>query len=480
MSILGEMDRLKGARDTIRTKLVAFGLAATTDTLEALAADVDGIANNGAVSKTLSTSATSYTVPKGYHNGSGTVKITTETKTATPSTGSQSITPSSGKVLSKVTVNAIPAQYKDVTGTDALAVDVLAGKVFVSAESESREGTMPNNGAVSHSLAANGTYAIPEGYHNGEGTVTQSLTNRTSSSLTASGATVSVPAGYYAAAASKSVATATQATPSISIDSAGLITASSTQTAGYVAAGTKSGTKQLTVQAAKTITPSTASQTAVAKNVYTTGAVTVAAIPSSYVKPTATQAATTYGAKTTAQTIAAGTYLSGAQTIAAVTQTNLSADNIIKGVTVTVASNGSNIFSVTGTRELPSATTATAATFKMDYTGGYSYKAATACAAYGAAVKSSTTGYVTLPAGSYRVIGFGDCDFTGTNGFWIAKQGAVSTGLAKGAAINSSYPQQFYIDTTLTLTASTTVTLVMYSATAGYGRRGAAAVFRVS
>lgn len=47
MSILGEMDRLKGARDTIRTKLVAFGLAATTDTLEALAADVDGIANNG-------------------------------------------------------------------------------------------------------------------------------------------------------------------------------------------------------------------------------------------------------------------------------------------------------------------------------------------------------------------------------------------------------------------------------------------------
>lgn len=480
MSISGEVDRLKGARDTIRTKLVALGLAASTDTLEALAADIDGITNRGAVSKTLSTSATSYTVPKGYHNGSGTVKISTETKTATPSTSSQSITPSSGKVLSKVTVNAIPAQYKDVSGTDALAVHVLEGKTFVSEDSESRTGTMTNRGAVSHSLAANGTYTIPAGYHNGDGTVTQSLTNRTSSSLTVSGAKVSVPAGYYAAAASKSVATATQATPSISIDSAGLITASATQTAGYVAAGTKSGTKQLTVQAAKTITPSTASQTAVAKNVYTTGAVTVAAIPSSYVKPTATQAATTYGAKTTAQTIAAGTYLSGAQTIAAVTQTNLSADNIIKGVTVTVASNGSNIFSVTGTRELPSATTATAATFKMDYAGGYSYKAATACAAYGAAVKSSTTGYVTLPAGTYRVIGFGDCDFTGTNGFWISKQGAVSTALASGAAINSSYPRQFYMDTTLTLTASTTVTLVMYSATAGYGRRGAAAVFRVS
>jgi hypothetical protein len=38
----------------------------------------------------------------------------------------------------------------------------------------------------------------------------------------------------------------------------------------------------MTTQAAKTITPSTSSQTAVAKNVYTTGAVTVAAIPSNY------------------------------------------------------------------------------------------------------------------------------------------------------------------------------------------------------
>ena len=73
----------------------------------------------------------------------------------------------------------------------------------------------------------------------------------------------------------KSVATATQATPSVSINSSGLITASTTQTTGYVTAGTKSATKQLTTQAAKTITPSTSSQTAVASGVYTTGAVTV-------------------------------------------------------------------------------------------------------------------------------------------------------------------------------------------------------------
>lgn len=74
--------------------------------------------------------------------------------------------------------------------------------------------------------------------------------------------------------------TATQATPSISVDSAGKITASATQSAGYVAAGTKSATKQLTTQAAKTVTPSLSQQTAVASGAFTTGAVTVAPITS--------------------------------------------------------------------------------------------------------------------------------------------------------------------------------------------------------
>ena len=69
--------------------------------------------------------------------------------------------------------------------------------------------------------------------------------------------------------------TATQATPSISVDSAGEITASATQPAGYVPAGTKQATKQLTTQAEKTVTPTTSDQTAVASGRYTTGAVTV-------------------------------------------------------------------------------------------------------------------------------------------------------------------------------------------------------------
>lgn len=123
-----------------------------------------------------------------------------------------------------------------------------------------------------------------------------------------------------------------QATPSVSINASGLITASSTQTEGYVNSGTKSGVKQLTVQAAKTITPSSSSQTAVAKGVYTTGVITVGAIPSSYVKPSRTYSAQTYTPGTTNQTIASGTYCSGTQTIKG--DANLKAENIKSGVSI--------------------------------------------------------------------------------------------------------------------------------------------------
>lgn len=66
------------------------------------------------------------------------------------------------------------------------------------------------------------------------------------------------------------------ATPIIDVSAGGLITATTEQEAGYVPGGTKSSTKQLPMQAAKTVTPGTTNQTAVASGRYTTGAVTVA------------------------------------------------------------------------------------------------------------------------------------------------------------------------------------------------------------
>ena len=64
--------------------------------------------DNGAVNVTLDTTTTSYTVPEGYHNGTGTVSISTQSKTVTPSARSataSTVTPDSGKVLSEVTVD---------------------------------------------------------------------------------------------------------------------------------------------------------------------------------------------------------------------------------------------------------------------------------------------------------------------------------------------------------------------------------------
>lgn len=106
------------------------------------------------------------------------------------------------------------------------------------------------------------------------GKVTGTIASKSSSNLTASGSTVTVPAGYYPSQASKSVATATQATPSITVSSAGLITAKSTQSAGYVSSGTKSATKQLTTQGAQTITPGTSNKT-IASGRYLTGTQTI-------------------------------------------------------------------------------------------------------------------------------------------------------------------------------------------------------------
>lgn len=109
--------------------------------------------------------------------------------------------------------------------------------------------------------------------------------------------------------------TATQATPSINVSSSGLITASTTQSAGYVAAGTKSATKQLTVQAAQTITPGTSNKT-----------------------------------------IASGRYLTGTQTIKG--DANLKAANIASGV---------SIFGVTGTHS--GGSTIETCTVQITYSG---------------------------------------------------------------------------------------------------------------
>ena len=179
MSIQTEITRLQAARNKIRTKLVALGLATSTAKMDALADAIDEIENNGAVSASVQ-EGSSYTIPKGYHNGSGTVSgvsgggnYSLQAKSATTTKKQQSIAPDAGYYgLSAVTVGAIPDNYQDTSPVTAGAGDVLANKVIVNADGETVAGTMHNNGAVSKTLdAATKSYTVPAGYHDGTGKV---------------------------------------------------------------------------------------------------------------------------------------------------------------------------------------------------------------------------------------------------------------------------------------------------------------------
>ena len=337
------------------SKSISKSVATATQATPSVSVDANGLI-------TASATQTAGYVSAGTK--SGTKQLTVQAaKTVTPTKSSQTAVAKNVYTTGAVTVDAIPAEYITTTDATVSADEIFAGETaYANGSKVTGTFTIDNElstqdnlitqiqtalqnkasgvalPALSNPASASDMLSGKEAINGIGQKITGTIATKTSSNLTASGATVTVPAGYYASQATKSVSTATQATPSVSVSSSGLITASATQTAGYVAAGTKSGTKQLTTQAAKTVTPSTSSQTAVASGVYTTGAVTVAAIPSTYVKPSATKAATTYTPTTSNQTIAAGTYCSGAQTIKG--DANLKAENIAEGV---------SIFGITGT-----------------------------------------------------------------------------------------------------------------------------------
>lgn len=181
MSTQTEITRLQTARNKLRTWLVGLGLATSTDKLDALADKAAAIKNNGAVDAQVK-EGESYTVPKGYHDGTGTVKgvggggnYQLQAKSVTPTKEQQAVTPDQGYYgLSGVTVGAIPENYQDVSATTAAPADVLANKVFIDADGVTQAGTMPDNGAVEKVLdatAGNQEYTVPAGKHSGAGKV---------------------------------------------------------------------------------------------------------------------------------------------------------------------------------------------------------------------------------------------------------------------------------------------------------------------
>ena len=315
-TIAEQITRLTNDRNTIRNKMIDFGLAESTANLDALATAVDGIANCGAVSATVQEGDT-YTIPKGYHNGSGTVSgvegggnYNLQSKQVTPTKAQQNVTPDAGYYgLSDVTVAAIPQAYQDVSTVTATAKDVLANKVIVTADGTVTTGTMPNNGAVSQVLTA-GTpsYTVPAGYHSGTGTVSISPQTK-SATPTKSQQTVSpdegkvlssvtvgaIPAEYVDT--TDGTATAAQILTGRTAYVAGekvtgtmpnnspAATVLDTETASYtIPAGYHDGTGSVSLSLeTKSATPTKAQQTIEPSEGKVLSQVTVGAIPSQYV-----------------------------------------------------------------------------------------------------------------------------------------------------------------------------------------------------
>lgn len=162
------------------------------------------------------------------------------------------------------------ATFTDVTDTTAAAADVASGKYFYTAAGVLTEGTASGGGGagvvvVDTPDAAGGTIreitavvlssdtvtanVMLSGYtaHNASGTaITGNIATKTSSDLSASGDTVTVPAGYYASNATKAVSSGTAGTPSASKGAVSnhsiAVTPSVTNTSGYITGSTITGT----------------------------------------------------------------------------------------------------------------------------------------------------------------------------------------------------------------------------------------------
>lgn len=290
---------------------------------------------------------------------SGSPTLQTKTRTYTPSASQQteSVTADSGYDgldAVNVTVNAAPSAtlgYLNIVGTNQIEISIDAnGEVVASYLGYPQVNPVTQSGWVSTSDVMNGQVALSGTYQ---------LTKRTSSDLTVSGATVTAPAGYYSAAASKSVASMTLPTSAASSATSGYTskaTIGRSTAAQYInippgynsagayyvisavangsatapasisgtAASVSTGTNTLTLTKTVSVTPTVSagyvsSGTASNSSVSLTASVT-------------TKAAATITPGTTNQTIASGTYLTGTQTIAG--DANLVAGNIISGKSI--------------------------------------------------------------------------------------------------------------------------------------------------
>ena len=151
-----------------------------------------GTNSDGTVSITASTTDIVKTSAGDYSNGFIT-KVTvsptpSEEQTATPSNTTQTVTPKAGKLLSKVTVNAIPSPYFDTSKVTATADTVLKDYKFVDSSGTTVTGTIVSRGDASATLST-------------------STRSKTLSAGYYTGGTIKVPDNYYPLTSSNTTAT---------------------------------------------------------------------------------------------------------------------------------------------------------------------------------------------------------------------------------------------------------------------------------
>lgn len=290
-----------GYYEEASSKSVASGAVSVPNTSMTVTPSID-VSTSGLITALVSSTKTvSPSVTEGYVTGGtpGTVtaigtntsQLDTQASATISPTESEQTAVTSGKYTTgEVKVGAIPSNYVGSSVIQRSSADLTASGDTITAPSgyyasnasksvQSGTATTPatsitanpsvsidSNGLITATVSASKsvTPTVSAGYITSgtpgtvtvSGTGTSQLTKRTSSSLTASGATVTAPAGYYPASASKAVSSGTEGTPTATKGTVSSnqvsVTPSVTNSEGYIAGGTKTGTP-VTVSASELV-----------------------------------------------------------------------------------------------------------------------------------------------------------------------------------------------------------------------------------